>query len=55
MIIKPYFSGSKFVPPEKVASLGVAFGESYFLRKVFMPVLVPLKIWLSLKAVLALK
>ncbi len=28
------FSQSRFVPSEKVAGVGVAFGESYFLRKV---------------------
>lgn len=48
-------SQSRFISPEKVGSIGVAFGESYFLRKLLMPVLVPLKIWLSLKVVLALK
>ena len=35
--------------------LAVAFGESYFLRKVTMPVLVPLKLWLTYRLVILLE
>ena len=38
---------SKYVSPETATSLAIAFGESYFLRKLCMPVLVPLKLWLT--------
>ena len=38
---------SKYVSSQTATSLGIAFGESYFLRKLFMPILVPLKLWLT--------
>merc|ERR1719403_702749 len=38
---------SGFLPQGKAAAVGIAFGESVFLRKVFMPILVPLKLWIS--------
>ena len=38
---------SKYVSSETATSLGIAFGESYFLRKLCMPILVPLKLWLT--------
>ena len=45
----------KIVEKSKSQSrLAVAFGESYFLRKVTMPVLVPLKLWLTYKLVILL-
>ena len=45
----------KIVQESKSQSrLAVAFGESYFLRKVTMPVLVPLKLWLTYKLVILL-
>ena len=42
----------KYVQESKSQSrLAVSFGESYFLRKVSLPVLVPLKLWLTYKLV----
>ena len=38
---------SKYVSSQTATSLGIAFGESYFLRKLFMPILVPFKLWLT--------
>ena len=38
---------SNYVSSETATSLGIAFGESYFLRKLCMPILVPLKLWLT--------
>merc|ERR1719432_420060 len=35
---------SGLVPQGKVGAVGLAFGESLFLRKLLMPVLVPLKL-----------
>merc|ERR1719458_744374 len=35
---------SGLVPQGKAAAVGLAFGESLFLRKLLMPVLVPLKL-----------
>ena len=36
---------SKHLSSSTASGLAVAFGESYFLRKLLMPVLVPLKLW----------
>ena len=36
---------NKYLSSKRGAELGVAFGESYFLRKLCMPVLVLLKLW----------
>ena len=38
---------NKYLSSKRGAELGVAFGESYFLRKLCMPVLVPLKLWMT--------
>ena len=38
---------SKYVSSQTATNLGIAFGESYFLRKLCMPILVPLKLWLT--------
>ena len=38
---------NKYLSSKRGAELGVAFGESYFLRKLCMPVLVPLKLWVT--------
>merc|ERR1719347_909840 len=46
---------SGLVPQGKAAAVGLAFGESVFLRKLFMPILVPLKLWIALQLVLMLK
>merc|ERR1719494_439243 len=46
---------SGLVPQGKAAAVGLAFGESVFLRKLLMPVLVPLKLWIALQLVLMLK
>merc|ERR1719228_163990 len=48
-------TSSKLLPHGRAAALGVAFGESLFLRKLFLPILVPLKLWLSLEIVLLTK
>jgi len=45
---------SGLVPQGKAAAVGLAFGESVFLRKLFMPILVPLKLWIALQLVLML-
>merc|ERR1719490_687393 len=46
---------SGLVPQGKAAAVGLAFGESLFLRKLLMPVLVPLKLWVALQLVLMSK
>jgi len=46
---------SGLVPQGKAAAVGLAFGESLFLRKLLMPVLVPLKLWAALQLVLLSK
>merc|ERR1719228_1612252 len=46
---------SGLVPEGKAAAVGLAFGESLFLRKLLMPVLVPLKLWVALELVLLSK
>merc|ERR1719427_409811 len=46
---------SGLVPQGKVGAVGLAFGESLFLRKLLMPVLVPLKLWVALQLVLMSK
>ena len=38
---------NKYLSSKRGAELGVVFGESYFLRKLCMPVLVPLKLWMT--------
>ena len=45
---------SRYVSSKTGSELAVAFGESYFLRKLGMPVLVPLKLWLTYELVLML-
>ena len=45
---------SRYVSSKTGSELAVAFGESYFLRKLGMPVLVPLKLWLTYELVLVL-
>jgi len=42
---------SKYLSSSRGGELGVAFGESYFLRKLCIPVLVPLKLWGTYKLV----
>merc|ERR1719348_1584220 len=46
---------SGLVPQGRAAAVGLAFGESLFLRKLLMPVLVPLKLWAALQLVLLSK
>merc|ERR1719180_539078 len=46
---------SGLVPQGRAAAVGLAFGESLFLRKLLMPVLVPLKLWVALQMVLLSK
>merc|ERR1719180_559196 len=46
---------SGLVPRGRAAAVGLAFGESLFLRKLLMPVLVPLKLWVALQLVLLSK
>merc|ERR1719319_12773 len=43
---------SKYLSGRKTVDIGVAFAESYFLRKLMIPIFVPLKLWLSYKSVL---
>ena len=38
---------SKYVSSKTATGLAIAFGESCFLRKLCMPLLVPLKLWLT--------
>jgi len=40
---------------QQTARLGVSFAESFVLRKALVPVLVPLKLWLSYQIVLQTK
>ena len=42
---------SRYVSSKTGSELAVAFGESYLLRKLGMPVLVPLKLWLTYELV----
>ena len=44
---------SRFISSKTGSELAVAFGESYFLRKLGMPVLVPVKLWLTYELVMA--
>ena len=44
---------SRYVSSKTGSELAVAFGESYFLRKLGLPVLVPLKLWLTYELVVA--
>ena len=46
---------SKYISGTRAPEIGVAFAESYFLRKLLMPILVPAKLWLSYRLVLGLK
>merc|ERR550519_52326 len=45
-------NNSKYISESRAPGIGVAFAESYFLRKLMMPVLVPLKLWASYQIVL---
>ena len=45
---------SRYVSSKTGSELAVAFGESYFLRKLGMPVLVPLKLWLTYELVMVM-
>ena len=42
---------SKYLSSKTGKELAVSFGESYFLRKLSLPVLVPLKLWLTYELV----
>merc|ERR1719500_121453 len=53
--VSPLVSRISLVPQGKVGAVGLAFGESLFLRKLLMPVLVPLKLWVALQLVLMSK
>ena len=44
---------SRYVSSKTGSELAIAFGESYFLRKLGLPVLVPLKLWLTYELVVA--
>ena len=46
-----FVKSSKYLSSKRATELGVAFGESYFLRKLGMPVLVPLKLWMTYQMV----
>ena len=46
-----FVRSSKYLSSKRGAELGVAFGESYFLRKLCMPVLVPLKLWMTYRLI----
>lgn len=46
---------SKYISPTTATSLAVSFGESYFLRKLMMPILVPFKIWLTYEIIIRTK
>ena len=48
-------SGSRYLSGLNTGRLAVSFGESYFLRKLLMPLLVPLKLWASYRIVLLVK
>ena len=50
-----FVNSSKYLSSQKAQRLSVAFAESYLLRKLLMPILVPLKFWLSFKIVLLSK
>ena len=47
--------GSKYVSSQTASELAVAFGESYLIRKVCMPILIPLKLWLTYEIILMMK
>ena len=49
--------GSKYVSSQTASAseLAVAFGESYLIRKVCMPILIPLKLWLTYEIILMMK
>ena len=53
--IVKFVNSSKYLSSQKAQLLSVAFAESYLLRKLLMPVLVPLKFWLSFKMVVLSK
>lgn len=46
---------SKYISTTTATNLAVSFGESYFLRKLMMPILVPFKIWLTYEIIIRSK
>ena len=46
---------SKYISSDLASSLAISFGESYFLRKLCMPILVPLKLWLTYEILMLTK
>ena len=54
MLVK-LVNDSKYLSNKKAQNLTMGFVESYVLRKVLMPILIPLKFWLAFEIVLMLK
>ena len=54
MLVK-LVNNSKYLSNKKAQNLTMGFVESYVLRKVLMPILIPLKFWLAFEIVLMLK
>ena len=50
-----FVNSSKYLSSQKAQRLSVAFAESYLIRKLLMPLLIPLKFWLSFRIVLLSK
>ena len=50
-----FVNNSKYLSNKKAQAISVAFVESYVLRKILMPILIPLKFFLAFKTVLILK
>ena len=50
-----FVNRSRFLSNQKAQKVSVSFAESYLLRKLLMPILIPLKFWLAFEIVIQLK
>ena len=50
-----FVNESKYLSNKKAQNVSMAFVESYVLRKILMPILIPLKFWLAFEIVVLLK
>ena len=48
-------NNSKYLSNQRAQQVSVAFAESYLLRKLLMPILIPLKFWLAFEMVVLSK
>ena len=50
-----FVKNSKYLSNQRAQQVSVSFAESYLLRKMLMPILIPLKFWLAYKIVVLSK